>query len=198
MCPQKIDCFGLTFGRWQTTTTASTTSKTTLATSTTSKAATATTTTTGATVTGAYDCTVTAYAGISAAVKSCTNILLSGVSAPASSTMSLALQTGASLTFAGKTTFGTTLDADFDPIVLTGTDITVAGAAGHVIDGNGQNYCMFSFLLRPGFFSFLLFSLPADEMGAPNPSTGQGTARAPTAAGPSRTTSSWSRACRTR
>lgn len=96
--------------------------------------------TTTASVTGNYDCTVTAYASISSAVKSCTNILLSGVSAPASSTISLALQTGASLTFAGETTFGTTEDSDFDPIVLTGTDITVTGASGHVIDGNGQAY----------------------------------------------------------
>lgn len=115
------------------TTTASSTAKTTVKTSTTKA-------TTTASVTGKYDCTVTAYASISSAVKSCTNILLSGVSAPASSTISLALQTGAALTFAGKTTFGTTKDSDFDPIVLTGTDITVTGASGHVIDGNGQAY----------------------------------------------------------
>lgn len=73
-------------------------------------------------------------------MKSCTNILLSDVSAPASSTLSLALQTGAALTFAGTTTFGTTKDSDFDPIVLTGTSITVSGAAGHVIEGNGAAY----------------------------------------------------------
>lgn len=84
---------------------------------------------------GIYDCTVTANARISSAVKLCTNILLSGVSAPASSTLSLALQTGAALTFAGETTFGTTADSNFDPIVLTGTDITVTRAPNHVVDG---------------------------------------------------------------
>lgn len=37
-------------------------------------------------------------------------------------------------------TFGTTPDDDFDPIVLGGRDITVKGAPGNVIDGNGQAY----------------------------------------------------------
>lgn len=37
-------------------------------------------------------------------------------------------------------TFGTTPDEDFDPIVLAGTDVTVVGAPGNVIDGNGQAY----------------------------------------------------------
>lgn len=36
--------------------------------------------------------------------------------------------------------FGTTLDSDFDPIVISGTDYTITGAEGHVIDGNGANY----------------------------------------------------------
>jgi polygalacturonase len=107
-------------------------------------------------------CTVTAYASISSAVASCTNIVLSGISAPASSTINLAsLQTGTTVTFAGKTvssigslrqngfthetnqygqTFGYTEDSDFDPIVIGGTDITITGASGHVIDGNGQAY----------------------------------------------------------
>lgn len=65
---------------------------------------------------------------------------MSGVSAPASSTIKLSLQTGAALTFAGTTSFGYTEDSDFDPIVLTGTDITVTGASGNIIDGNGQAY----------------------------------------------------------
>lgn len=86
-------------------------------------------------------CTVTEYADISSAVASCTNIVLSGISAPASSTIDLqALQTGATVTFAGTTSFGTTADSDFDPIVVSGHDITITGADGHVIDGNGQAY----------------------------------------------------------
>jgi polygalacturonase len=37
-------------------------------------------------------------------------------------------------------TFGTTKDSDFNPIEIGGTDVTITGAAGHVIDGNGQAY----------------------------------------------------------
>lgn len=131
-----VECSCYVTGAVASTTAASTTTPKTTITTSTTKA----TTTASATITGSYDCTVTAYAGVSSAVKSCTNILLSGVSAPASSTLSLALQTGASLTFAGTTSFGTTVDSDFDPIVLTGTDITVTGAEGHVIEGNGAAY----------------------------------------------------------
>jgi polygalacturonase len=47
---------------------------------------------------------------------------------------------GTTVTFAGTTTFGETADADFDPIVISGTDITITGAEGHVIDGNGEAY----------------------------------------------------------
>ncbi|KAH6880044.1 putative endopolygalacturonase D [Thelonectria olida] len=86
-------------------------------------------------------CTVTEYAQISSAVASCTNIVLSGVSMPASSTLDLqSLQTGAVVTFEGTTSFGTTADEDFDPIVVSGHSITIQGAEGHVIDGNGAAY----------------------------------------------------------
>lgn len=86
-------------------------------------------------------CTVTAYADVSSAVASCTNIILSAISAPASSTLDLSsLQTGASVVFAGETTFGYTEDSDFDPIVISGTNVIISGADGHVIDGNGPAY----------------------------------------------------------
>ncbi|CAG8423456.1 unnamed protein product [Penicillium salamii] len=86
-------------------------------------------------------CVVTAYASISSAVESCTNIVLSNISAPPSSTIDLqSLQTGATVTFAGTTTFGDTFDEDFDPIVISGHDITITGASGHVIEGNGEAY----------------------------------------------------------
>lgn len=86
-------------------------------------------------------CVVTEYASISSAVESCTNIVLSNISAPPSSTIDLqSLQTGATVTFAGTTTFGDTFDNDFDPIVISGTDITITGASGHVIEGNGAAY----------------------------------------------------------
>lgn len=116
---------------------------------------------------------------------------------PASSTMSLALQTGAALTFAGKTTFGTTLDEDFDPIVLTGTNIIVTGATGHVIDGNGQNYCM-------SFVKYFLPRSPQFRWSYPhlflffaNLRASQGMAKVPMVARRSQTISSWSRKSRT-
>jgi len=60
---------------------------------------------------------------------------------PASSTLDLSsLQTGASVVFAGETTFGYTEDSDFNPIVISGTNVIISGADGHVIDGNGQSY----------------------------------------------------------
>jgi polygalacturonase len=119
-----------------------TTLKTTTAASTSTTATKVTTVTSASGGSGSGTaCTVTAYASISAAVASCTNIILSGISAPASSSIDLSkLKTGAAVTFAGKTTFGTTSDSDFNPIVISGTDITVTGASGHIIDGNGQAY----------------------------------------------------------
>ncbi|PWY91494.1 endopolygalacturonase D [Aspergillus sclerotioniger CBS 115572] len=90
---------------------------------------------------GGTTCTVTEYASISSAVASCSNILLSNVYAPASSTIDLTgLQTGAAVIFAGETTFGDTYDDDFDPIVISGTDLTITGEEGHVINGNGEAY----------------------------------------------------------
>ncbi|OKL61468.1 hypothetical protein UA08_03373 [Talaromyces atroroseus] len=97
--------------------------------------------TTAPTVATESACVVTEYASISSAVKSCTNIVLSNISAPPSSTINLqSLQTGATVTFAGTTTFGDTYDKDFDTIVISGTNVTITGAEGHVIDGNGQAY----------------------------------------------------------
>ncbi|KAJ5292730.1 uncharacterized protein N7443_008683 [Penicillium atrosanguineum] len=86
-------------------------------------------------------CVVSEYASLSSAVASCTNIILSDLYAPASSTIDLqSLQTGTTVTFAGTTTFGDTFDDDFDPIVISGTDLTITGASGHVIQGNGEAY----------------------------------------------------------
>ncbi|KAJ5168452.1 endopolygalacturonase D [Penicillium canariense] len=86
-------------------------------------------------------CVVSEYASLSSAVASCTNIVLSNLYAPPSSTIDLqSLQTGATVTFAGTTTFGDTYDNDFDPIVVSGHGITITGADGHVIEGNGAAY----------------------------------------------------------
>ncbi|KFY03600.1 hypothetical protein O988_01372 [Pseudogymnoascus sp. VKM F-3808] len=89
----------------------------------------------------ATPCTVTEYASISSAVASCTDIVLSNIAAPASSSIDLSkLKDGAKVTFDGKTTFGKTSDNSFNPIVISGNGVTVTGAEGHVIDGNGQAY----------------------------------------------------------
>jgi polygalacturonase len=86
-------------------------------------------------------CTVTAAADVASAVASCSDIVLDNLSMPASSTLDLQkLQPSAVVTFSGRTTFGTTADDDFDPIVVSGDHITVTGAPGHVIDGNGPAY----------------------------------------------------------
>ncbi|KAJ5662191.1 uncharacterized protein N7477_009807 [Penicillium maclennaniae] len=86
-------------------------------------------------------CVVSEYESLSSAVASCTNIILSDLYAPASSTIDLqSLQTGTTVTFAGTTTFGDTFDDDFDPIIISGTDLTITGASGHVIQGNGEAY----------------------------------------------------------
>ncbi|WYZ38093.1 hypothetical protein EsH8_III_000007 [Colletotrichum jinshuiense] len=86
-------------------------------------------------------CTVTKYADIANAVATCTDIVLDSIAVPASSAIDLQkLKSGATVTFSGKTTFGTTADNDFDPIVISGTSITITGAPGHIIDGNGQAY----------------------------------------------------------
>ncbi|KAF3919583.1 Polygalacturonase [Dactylellina cionopaga] len=140
------------------TTTASktTTTKTTAATKTSSTKTTttpktssvsSTKTTTKATTTaiggggGSGGCTVTAYASISAAVKSCSLLTLSNISAPPSSSIDLQkLLPSATVVFAGLTTFGVTADNSFNPILISGTNVLVTGASGHTIDGGGPNY----------------------------------------------------------
>ncbi|KAE9373346.1 glycoside hydrolase family 28 protein [Stipitochalara longipes BDJ] len=118
-----------------------TTLQTVTATAAATSAAKVTSTTSVAAIGDGTACTATEYAQITSVVASCTNIVLDNISAPASSTIDLsALQTGSTVIFAGTTSFGTTSDDDFDPIVIGGTDITVTGADGHVIDGNGAAY----------------------------------------------------------
>lgn len=86
-------------------------------------------------------CTVTAAADVASAVASCTAIELSNLAMPANVTLDLTeLQNGTSLVFSGTTTFGYSADEDFDPITISGSYITVTGAAGSIIDGNGPAY----------------------------------------------------------
>ncbi|QSZ31744.1 hypothetical protein DSL72_001312 [Monilinia vaccinii-corymbosi] len=86
-------------------------------------------------------CTATSYKDIARVVSSCTNIVLQDIYAPSGFAIDLrSLKPGSTVTFAGTTTFGTTSNSRFDPIVISGTGITIAGAKGHVIEGNGAAY----------------------------------------------------------
>ncbi|KAJ7023998.1 putative polygalacturonase [Mycena alexandri] len=133
------------------TTTATTTSKTSSSTSTTksststtksstttTKSSTTTTATTTTSASSGTACTVTAIAQVSSATASCTSIVISNLAVPSSTTLNLSkLKTGTTVTFEGKTTFAFT-DWDSDLIDIGGEDITIIGAPGSIIDGNGQ------------------------------------------------------------
>ncbi|KAJ4422619.1 hypothetical protein N0V82_002738 [Gnomoniopsis sp. IMI 355080] len=94
-----------------------------------------------ATSASASTCTVTAAADVAAAVASCTSIELSNLVMPANVTLDLNdLQNHTSVVFSGTTQFGFSPDEDFNPIEISGSYITVTGAPGSVIDGNGSAY----------------------------------------------------------
>ncbi|KKK24237.1 hypothetical protein AOCH_001400 [Aspergillus ochraceoroseus] len=103
--------------------------------STTSTSVSSTTTTTGT------PCTCTEHGQISAAVASCTSIVLSNIAAPNGSAIDLSkLQTGTTVTFDGLTTFGFINSSSFNPITIGGEGVTITANEGAVIDGNGQAY----------------------------------------------------------
>ena len=69
------------------------------------------------------------------------DITLDNIHAPASSTIILTkLQTGASVTFKGRTSFGFTNSSQFKPIQIAGNNVSIVGAPGSVIDGGGPQY----------------------------------------------------------
>ena len=81
---------------------------------------------------------MTTYSAIPAATAVCTAITLDNINVPGNSTIDLSkLLTGTTVTFAGNTTFEYA-NADYTPIEVGGTNITITGAAGSIIDGNGQ------------------------------------------------------------
>ncbi|KAI4596733.1 hypothetical protein KJ359_005075 [Pestalotiopsis sp. 9143b] len=86
-------------------------------------------------------CTVTNYSDLAGAVANCTNIVLQDLYAPANSSIDLTdLKNGSTVTFAGTTSFGDTPDHDFLPIQISGSGLTITGAEGHVLEGNGAAY----------------------------------------------------------
>ena len=107
---------------------------------------------------GGTPCIVTAYAS-SLAIASCSSMILSDISALASSWIDHSrLKTGPSC-FCWrdhayriskmlsldyylflKEMFGITKSDSFNPTAISGTVVTIVGQSGHVIDGNGQAY----------------------------------------------------------
>ena len=73
-------------------------------------------------------------------MSACSNILLSGITIPASSTLSVTVPTSGALLFGGTMTVEYTPDASYTPIVIKGTHAKVVGLAGAVIDGQGSKY----------------------------------------------------------
>lgn len=87
-------------------------------------------------------CLVTNYTAIPAAVSNCTSIVLRDIAVPGGSKAIdlTGLQANSVVTFAGKTTFGYTNSSTFEPIVISGKNVTIKGEKGSVIDGNGNIY----------------------------------------------------------
>ncbi|KAI1800845.1 glycoside hydrolase family 28 protein [Daldinia bambusicola] len=85
-------------------------------------------------------CTFTSIDTIASKKKSCSNIVLSGITVPAGKTLDLTgLSDGTTVTFQGTTTFGYK-EWEGPLISVSGTKITVNGASGHVIDGQGAKW----------------------------------------------------------
>lgn len=91
----------------------------------------------------ATTCTFSGSSGAASASKSkksCATIVLSSLAVPSGTTLDLTgLNSGTSVIFEGTTTFGYKEWAG--PLVsVSGTDITVTGATGSVLDGGGAQY----------------------------------------------------------
>ncbi|KAF2114335.1 endopolygalacturonase [Lophiotrema nucula] len=88
----------------------------------------------------ATSCTFTDAASASKSKTSCSTIVLSNVAVPSGTTLDLTkLNDGTTVIFEGTTSFGYKEWAG--PLIsVSGTKITVKGASGHVIDGNGAKW----------------------------------------------------------
>ncbi|KAG5876042.1 hypothetical protein JTB14_031569 [Gonioctena quinquepunctata] len=84
-------------------------------------------------------CTITDYSQVSSVVNSCTNIVLRSILVPAGVTFHLPLKAGSTLTINGIIKFG--FANWVGPLMfIQGDRITVKGAAGSRIDGEGLKY----------------------------------------------------------
>ncbi|KXT05753.1 hypothetical protein AC578_1044 [Pseudocercospora eumusae] len=92
------------------------------------------------TVTAQDGCTFTDSDTASASKASCTAIILKDITVPAGETLDMTdLADGTTVTFEGTTTFE--YDEWEGPLIsFSGTGLTITGASGHVIDGNGAKW----------------------------------------------------------
>lgn len=83
------------------------------------------------------------FSDAAAAIKgkaSCTAIVIKDMTVPAGTTLDLTkLKSGTTVTFQGTTTFGYK-EWEGPLISVSGTNIKVVGASGHLIDGNGAKW----------------------------------------------------------
>jgi len=95
---------------------------------------------TGVKATADAGCTFTDAAKAASGVKNCKNVVLSGIAVPAGETLDLSdAADGTTFTFEGTITFGYKEWAG--PLVrFAGSDITVQGADGHLIDAGGAKW----------------------------------------------------------
>ncbi len=102
-------------------------------------------------------CTFTSAAAAAAGKKSCSTIILSNIAVPAGQTLDLTgLKSGTQVIFSGHTTFG--FQQWSGPLIsVSGSNIAISGAAGHVIDGDGHRWWdgkgTNSGLVKPKFFA---------------------------------------------
>mgnify|MGYP002775526695 CR=1 FL=1 len=90
----------------------------------------------------ADSCTVTSYDKVSNALKSCSNIIINGITVPGGETLELDLQTGSTLTFQGHIKFSHK-SGKGPLVVVKGSKVTVEGASGSVLDGDGESLILF-------------------------------------------------------
>lgn len=85
-------------------------------------------------------CTFTVAATAASSKASCSNIVLKDITVPAGETLDLTdLNDGTTVTFEGTTTFE--YEEWKGPLIsFSGTNITITGASGHLIDGNGAKW----------------------------------------------------------